>query len=131
MLGAVGEGHERQHDGHFHEDAQASVTIRRLPSRRGPYLSLELNGVNVAGTSPDLYSIQKLQGHLPLLIAPAARSVVHIGFGSGGTAWAVSRHPVDEVLVVEISPAGEVTRIRGTTTPRHCSPKCPSRIRAQ
>ncbi|HET9766144.1 MAG TPA: fused MFS/spermidine synthase, partial [Thermoanaerobaculia bacterium] len=90
---------------HFHEDAQASVTIRRLPSRRGPYLSLELNGVNVAGTSPDLYAIQKLQGHLPLLLAPQARSVVHIGFGSGGTAWAVSRHPVGDVLIVEISPA--------------------------
>jgi len=90
---------------HFHEDAQASVTIRRLKSQEGPYLSLELNGVNVAGTSPDLYAIQKLQGHLPLLLAPQARSVVHIGFGSGGTAWAVSRHPVDDVLIVEISPA--------------------------
>jgi spermidine synthase len=90
---------------YFHEDAQASVTIRRLSSRRGPYLSLELNGVNVAGTSPDLYAIQKLQGHLPLMLVPGARSVVHIGFGSGGTAWAVSRHPVADVLVVEISPA--------------------------
>jgi spermidine synthase len=90
---------------YFRENAQAAVTIRRLPSRRGPFLSLELNGVNVAGTSPDLYAVQKLQGHLPLLISPHARSVVHIGFGSGGTAWAVSRHPVADVLVVEISPA--------------------------
>jgi len=90
---------------HFHEDAQAAVTIRRLPSAHGPYLSLELNGVNVAGTSPDLYSIQKLQGHLPLLITPDARSVVHIGFGSGGTAWAVSRHPVEHIRIIEISPA--------------------------
>ncbi len=31
--------------------------------------------------------------------------MVHIGFGSGGTAWAVSRHPVEDVLIVEISPA--------------------------
>jgi spermidine synthase len=31
--------------------------------------------------------------------------VVHIGFGSGGTAWATSRHPVADLLVVEISPA--------------------------
>jgi spermidine synthase len=90
---------------HFHEDAQAAVIIRRLPSAQGPYLSLELNGVNVAGTSPDLYAIQKLQGHLPLLIAPDARSVVHVGFGSGGTAWAVSRHPVERIRIVEISPA--------------------------
>jgi len=89
---------------YFHEDAQASVTIRRLDGARGPYLSLELNGVNVAGTSPDLYAIQKMQGHLPMLLGSGASSVVHIGFGSGGTAWAVSRHPVDDVLIVEISP---------------------------
>ena len=90
---------------HFHEDAQASVTIRNRRSATGPYLSLELNGVNVAGTSPDLHAIQKLQGHLPMLLGAGERSVVHVGFGSGGTAWAVSRHPVRDLLVVEISPA--------------------------
>ena len=90
---------------HFHEDAQATVTIRNRRSATGPYLSLELNGVNVAGTSPDLHAIQKLQGHLPMLLGAGARSVVHVGFGSGGTAWAVSRHPVRDLLVVEISPA--------------------------
>lgn len=89
---------------YFHEDAQASVTIRRLVSSGRPYLSLELNGVNVAGTSPDLYAVQKMQGHLPLLLAGDPERVVHIGFGSGGTAWAVSRHPVDEIRIVEISP---------------------------
>ena len=31
--------------------------------------------------------------------------MVHIGFGSGGTAYAVSRHPVSEIRIVEISPA--------------------------
>ena len=30
---------------------------------------------------------------------------MHIGFGSGGTAHAVSLHPVDEIRIVEISPA--------------------------
>lgn len=89
---------------HFHEDAQASVTIRRIRDEREPYLSLELNGVNVAGTSPDLYAVQKMQGHLPLLLAEDPSRVVHIGFGSGGTAWAVSRHPVEEIRIVEISP---------------------------
>jgi spermidine synthase len=89
---------------HFHEDAQASVTIRRLESPLGPYLSLELNGVNVAGTSPDLYAVQKMQGHLPLLLGSSVESVAHIGFGSGGTAWAVSQHPVQEIRIIEISP---------------------------
>ncbi|MEO8275544.1 MAG: fused MFS/spermidine synthase [Thermoanaerobaculia bacterium] len=91
---------------HFHEDASAAVAIRKKSEAAGPYLSLELNGVNVAGTSPDLYAVQKLQGHLPMLLGDSRNArVVHIGFGSGGTAYAVSRHPVSEIRIVEISPA--------------------------
>ena len=91
---------------YFHEDANAAVAVRQKRDPDGEYVSLELNGVNVAGTSPDLYAVQKLQGHLPLLLGPHDQArVVHIGFGSGGTAHAVSRHPVAEILIVEISPA--------------------------
>ena len=91
---------------HFHEDASAAVAIRRMTEASRPYLSLELNGVNVAGSSPDLYAVQKLQGHLPLLLGKSRDArVVHIGFGSGGTAHAVSRHPVSEIRIVELSPA--------------------------
>ncbi|MEO7793644.1 MAG: fused MFS/spermidine synthase, partial [Thermoanaerobaculia bacterium] len=91
---------------HFDEDASAAVAIRRMHPLSGTYLSLELNGVNVAGTSPDLYAVQKMQGHLPLLLAKSRDAhVVHIGFGSGGTAYAVSRHPVSEIRIVELSPA--------------------------
>ncbi|MGH9457439.1 MAG: fused MFS/spermidine synthase [Thermoanaerobaculia bacterium] len=85
----------------FREDVSATVTLRRL----GPdNLSLELNGVNVAGTAPDLIGTQKLQGHLPLMLHPDPKKVLHIGFGSGGTAYAVSRHPVEEIVIAEISP---------------------------
>ncbi len=91
---------------HFHEDASAAVAIRRMHASSGDYLSLELNGVNVAGTSPDLYAVQKMQGHLPLLLGGSRGArVVHIGFGSGGTAHAVSRHAVSEIRIVELSPA--------------------------
>ncbi|MCU1244900.1 MAG: Polyamine aminopropyltransferase, partial [Acidobacteria bacterium] len=85
----------------FREDVTATVTLR---APRPDFLSLELNGVNVAGTAPDLIGTQKLQGHLPLLLHPHPRSVLHIGFGSGGTAYAVSRHPVEEIRILEISP---------------------------
>ncbi|MEO8197485.1 MAG: fused MFS/spermidine synthase, partial [Thermoanaerobaculia bacterium] len=100
-------GHDRPGDlVYFHEDASAAVAIRRLSSPAGDYLSLELNGVNVAGTSPDLYAVQKMQGHLPMLLGKSRDArVVHIGFGSGGTAYAVSRHPVSEIRIVELSPA--------------------------
>ena len=72
---------------------------------RDESLSLELNGVNVAGTTPALVGTQKLQGHLPLLIHPQPKKVLHIGFGSGGTAYAVSLHDVVEsITIAEISP---------------------------
>jgi spermidine synthase len=92
----------------FREDVTATVTLRRM---KGDWLSLELNGVNVAGTASDLKGTQKLQGHLPLLMHPDPRKVLHIGFGSGGTAYSVSLHPVDEIRIAEISP--EVLEVSG------------------
>jgi spermidine synthase len=89
---------------YFEESANASVTVRRVPTKDGAYHSLEVNGVNVAGTHPSLYAVQKMQGHLPLLLTPGARSVLHIGFGSGGTAYAVSRHRVHEIVIAELTP---------------------------
>ncbi|MCU0292759.1 MAG: fused MFS/spermidine synthase [Thermoanaerobaculaceae bacterium] len=86
------------------ESSSATVVVRRHRDAGGEWRSLELNGVNVAGTSLELRAIQRLQGHLPLLLHPRPTSVLHIGFGSGGTAWAVSRHPVEHIDIAEISP---------------------------
>jgi spermidine synthase len=94
------------------ESASATVVVRRFADRRGAWRSLELNGVNVAGTSPELRAIQRLQGHLPLLLHPHPERVLHIGFGSGGTAWAVAQHPVKAITVAEISP--EVLEVSGS-----------------
>jgi spermidine synthase len=93
----------------FREDVTATVTLRQLAP---DYLSLELNGVNVAGTSGELMGTQKLQGHIPLLLHPHPQRVLHIGFGSGGTAWAVSQHPVSNITIAEISP--EVLEVSGS-----------------
>lgn len=88
------------------ESAEGTVIVRRVEDARGPWRSLEINGVNVAGTSRELWAIQRLQGHLPLLLHRYPKSVLHIGFGSGGTAWAVAQHAsVQRVVVAEISPA--------------------------
>ncbi len=89
---------------HFEEDAQATITVEEMTDTRGDWRSISLNGVNVAGTSIDLLAVQKMQGHLPLLIHGNAKSVLHIGFGSGGTAHAVSKYPVEHIRVAEISP---------------------------
>ena len=88
----------------FAEDQNATVTVEEIVDSR-PWRSISVNGVNVAGTSPDLLDIQEMQGHLPLLLADHPRKVLHIGFGSGGTAYAVSRYPVESITVAEISPA--------------------------
>jgi spermidine synthase len=97
---AVAEGEVEE----LRESASATVVVRRLEDVRGSWRSLELNGVNVAGTSPELRAIQRLQGHLPLLLHGRADNVLHIGFGSGGTAWAVAQHRVGRIVVAEISP---------------------------
>ena len=89
---------------YFHEDAQATVTIRQREKDDQPYFALAVNGVAVAGSSPELEAVQRMQGHLPMLLGNGIRSVAHIGFGTGGTAKAVSLSPVEDILVVELSP---------------------------
>lgn len=87
----------------FKEDIYATVAVEDRRDVRGRWRQLSLNGINVAGTSGELFAIQKLQGHLPMLLHKSPRSILHIGFGSGGTAWAVSRYPVEKITVAEIS----------------------------
>ncbi len=87
----------------FIEDVYATITVEKRQDVRGTWRQLSMNAVSVAGTSSELYSIQKLQGHLPLLLHQNPKSVLHIGFGSGGTAHAVSLHPVENITIAEIS----------------------------
>lgn len=87
----------------YSEDIYATVTVEERTEVSGTWKSLSMNGVNVAGTSCELFTIQKMQGHLPLLLHRNPKSVLHIGFGSGGTAWAVSRYPVEKIVIAEIS----------------------------
>lgn len=87
----------------YSEDIYATVTVEERTEVSGIWKSLSMNGVNVAGTSCELFTIQKMQGHLPMLLHRNPESVLHIGFGSGGTAWAVSRYPVKRIVIAEIS----------------------------
>lgn len=88
------------------ESPHGTVTLSRMEDSRGSWLSLSVDAVNVAGTVPSLLACQELQGHLPLLLHAAPRSVVHVGFGSGGTAAAVASHPeIERIDIVEINPA--------------------------
>ncbi|MCP4901318.1 MAG: hypothetical protein GY906_30480 [bacterium] len=86
------------------ESLSATVLVKEYSDVHGKWMSLELNGVNVAGSSPSLLSVQQLQGNIPMLLCGNAKRVLHVGFGSGGTCWAVSQYPVEQIDVVEISP---------------------------
>jgi spermidine synthase len=89
---------------YYDEGLTGTVSVKRYRGSPGAPRSLELNGVNVAGTTRDLLAVQKLQAHLPLSLAAHGDSVLHIGLGSGGTAYSASLHPVSRIRIVEISP---------------------------
>lgn len=88
---------------YFDESTSGTVTVHRAPSGNRV---IDINGLNVAGTKFGFLATQKLQAHFPLLSHPDPRSVMQIGFGSGGTCWSISRHPdLEQIDCVEISPA--------------------------
>ncbi|GAH54015.1 unnamed protein product, partial [marine sediment metagenome] len=90
---------------YYREDAAATVVVREYPQGGRLNRVLEVDGTDVAGTDYMLKSTQKLQGHLPLLIHKAPEKVLIVGFGSGGTTWAVSRHNVKRIDTVELVPS--------------------------
>jgi spermidine synthase len=85
----------------FYRDGRSGTVA---VTRQGPHMLLRINGKIDAGTVVDMPT-QILSGHLPLLAHPAPRTVFVLGLGSGVTAAAVARHPVERVDVLEIEPA--------------------------
>ncbi|MCZ6798191.1 MAG: hypothetical protein O7D36_09600, partial [Gammaproteobacteria bacterium] len=85
---------------YFEEDAQTTV----LAIDKGIRVGLFINGKPDASTGADMPT-QLLLAHLPMFLAPEARSILVIGHGSGITAGSVMRHPVEQLDIVEISPA--------------------------
>lgn len=84
----------------YKEDVAAVVTVRK--TRTGEKL-LEVNGKSVAGTAYEYENTQKMQGHLPILLFGKANRVLQVGFGSGGSLYAISRHrEIRDIHCVEI-----------------------------
>ncbi len=83
---------------YFKEGISGTVTIHRYP---GDDL-IAIDGVNVAGTSDMLRVTQKLQGHLPILLADGRERVAHIGFGSGETLHILTLHNAGMIDGIEI-----------------------------
>lgn len=68
------------------------------------YRLLAVDGVDVAGTSPDLRTTQRMQAHVPLLLHGAPRRVLQVGFGSGETARETLLHDLAGLEVAELNP---------------------------
>ena len=83
---------------YFKEGVSGTVTVHRYPD----FDLLAIDGVNVAGTSQMLRVTQKLQGHLPILLAENKDKVAHIGFGSGETLRILTVHKAGAIDGVEI-----------------------------
>jgi spermidine synthase len=80
------------------EGVSGTVTVHRFPS----YDLIAVDGLDVAGTSPMLRVTQKLQGHLPVLLAADTQRIAHIGFGSGETLRVLNLHHVGTIDGIEI-----------------------------
>jgi spermidine synthase len=63
-----------------------------------------VDGQPVAGTGAMSVVDQKMLAHLPLLLHPAPRHALTVGFGSGGTSYSMTLHGID-VDCVEIEAA--------------------------
>jgi spermidine synthase len=96
---------------HYEEDVAGVVKVATdIYDRK----LLSINGWSVAGTgspNPDVAlvndypEVQKMLAHLPMLLHPAPRRVLVIGFGAGGTAWSLSRYAALQQLdIVEFVP---------------------------
>jgi spermidine synthase len=87
----------------FHrEGPTASVLVARRPSGR---INMVINArVNASDTATDM-ATQVLLAQLPLLLAPSARDLFVIGWGSGVTAGSALLWPATRVTAVEIEPA--------------------------
>ncbi|OPZ14724.1 MAG: Spermidine synthase [candidate division BRC1 bacterium ADurb.BinA364] len=68
------------------------------------YRQLAIDGIGVAGTNRIMLTDQKSLAHLPALLLPAPKSVLTVGFGSGGASYSYTLYPeLETIRCVEIS----------------------------
>jgi spermidine synthase len=91
----------------YRAGTSATVMVKREPyatmSGRAAQVGLYVDDQLVASTHPSARVDSKLLAHLPLLLHPAPRRALTVGFGSGGTSWSMLTHGI-QVDAVEIEP---------------------------
>lgn len=84
---------------YYRDGASATVSVDQWPED----VVLRVNGKADASANGDRET-QQLLAHIPAVMHPNAKHALIIGYGSGMTAGALLRHPLESVDVVEISP---------------------------
>jgi len=102
MIAKIGHSTELERLLFYKEGRIATVTVLETGGRR----ALLINGKTDAttGTGEDMAQ-QVLVGHAPLLLAPQAKDVCVVGYGSGVTTHAVLTHPIQKALTIELEGA--------------------------
>jgi len=87
----------------YREGVEGTVTVHEQIKPFSRTKRIDVDGLNVAGTSFMLKTLQTLQGHIPLCLHPDPQAVLQIGFGTGETSKCALRHPVADFQLAEIS----------------------------
>ena len=82
---------------YYKDAADATVSVEEA---EGGAISVKVNGKTDASSVSDL-STQMLLGHMPMIARPNAKEVFILGLGSGITAGAVLKHPIDRLTIAE------------------------------
>jgi spermidine synthase len=87
----------------FREGIEGTATVHQIDLPMQHTKRIDVDGLNVAGTSFMLRTLQILQGNLPQFVNPNAQKVLQIGFGTGQTSHSALLHPSGNFTLVEIS----------------------------
>jgi spermidine synthase len=92
------------------EGRNSSVAITRWGDGA---VEVDVNGHVEATTEPYDMRLQRMVGHLPGVLHPAAKSVLGIGFGAGVSAGTFTRYPgIQHITICEIEPVIPPTSTR-------------------
>jgi spermidine synthase len=84
---------------YYRDGPTATVAVQKIDR----FILLKINGKTDASNGPGDMSTQLMLGHLPFAVSQADHVAV-IGWGSGMTAGAILRHPVESLDAFEIEP---------------------------
>ena len=85
---------------HYKEGIDGSLAV--LQDRVNGERELNINGESTAFTIYQDMQVHKLLGHLPMLVHPAPKDVLVVGFGLGSTSWATVQYPDVRTDCVEL-----------------------------